>query len=177
MKRREPEKVVFLAYGFRNSAASRTGIARPGSVDIKLIRNAILSSISSFVDEAVVPKLTKKCLHALRVTLFRSADEIIVRNSHPLPQVPELGGNLIRILLRSFSCGFRRPLDLLPVLIRAGKKKCLCAQQSLPPRNGIAGNCRISVPNVRPRIHVVNRRRDVKLPAHKVSIYPVNPVP
>jgi hypothetical protein len=44
----------------------------------------------------------------------------------------------------------------------------------LPSRNRVAGKSGVSVPNVRVRIYVVDRRRDVELPAHGIflSFYP-----
>src|SRR5438270_13733109 len=103
------------------------------------------------------------------MTLFRSADEVVVRDAHPLPQIPELRRDLVGVLLRSCSRGLRRPLDLLPVLIGAGKEESVGAQKPLPPRYRIARDGRIRVPDVRARIHGVNRGRNVELSFHDVA--------
>src|SRR5271168_2919835 len=105
-------------------------------------------------------------LHPFRVTLFGRADVVIVRNSHPLPEFLELSRNLIRILLWSFSGSLRRALDFLAMLIGASQKKRFCAEHALAPRNRIARDGRISMADVRPRIHVINRCRNVELLAH-----------
>ena len=100
------------------------------------------------------------------MAVFRSANKVIVRDSHPFPQATKLCGYFIGILLRRFSGGLRGAFNLLPVLIGASQKKRLVAQKAVPPRDGIAGDGRVGVPDVRPRVHVINRRRDVELLAH-----------
>src|SRR5437899_1037418 len=71
----------------------------------------------------------------------------------------------------------RRPLDLLPVFVCAGEKKRIRAQHTLPPRNGVTGNRCVGMSYVRTSVHVVNRRRNVELPAHSVPSAQLTPVP
>src|SRR5580700_817280 len=176
LKRRQLEKVIFFRHRLGNAAASGAGIARLRAIDIKLVRDTVLARVSSLINKTTVAKTAEELLHSLRVPLFGGPDEIIVRDAHPLPQLAELRRNFVRILLRSLARSQRSPLNLLPVLISACEKKCFRAQQALPPRNRVARNRRISVPDVRTRVHVINRRRNIKLSAHKVLMpYPVNP--
>ena len=100
------------------------------------------------------------------MALFGGADEVVVRDSHPLPELAEFRRNLIGVLLRRFAGGLRRALDLLTVLVGAGQEERVSAQQSLAPRNRVAGDRGVSVANVRPRVDVVNRGRDVELSRH-----------
>src|SRR3954470_1137275 len=106
------------------------------------------------------------------MTLFRGADEVVIGDTHPLPQVTEFGRDFVGVLLRSFSRGLGRALYLLPVLISAGQKESVGAQKPLPARHRVAGDRRVSVPDMRPRIDVINRGRDVKLSAHEVFVVP-----
>ncbi len=99
------------------------------------------------------------------------ADEVVVGQSHPVPERAELGGDFIGELLRSLSRGLRGALDLLSVLVGAGEKVGVKAHQALAPGNGVAGNGGVGVPDVRTRVHVVDRGRDVKLLAHWVLVF------
>ena len=105
-------------------------------------------------------------LHALLVPVGGGADEVVVGQAHPVPERAELGGDFIGELLRSLSRGLRGALDLLSVLVGAGEKVSVEAHHALAPGNGVAGNGGVGVPDVRARVHVVDRRRDVKLFAH-----------
>src|SRR5256885_703537 len=101
------------------------------------------------------------------MALFGCADVVVVRNSHPLPELAKFARDLVRVLLRSLARSLRRPLDLLPVLVGARQKEGVGAKQPLPPRDRIASNGRVCMANMRSRIHVINRSRDVELPAHR----------
>src|SRR5580692_3066115 len=115
------------------------------------------------------------------MALFRRADEIVVGDPHPLPQGAEFARDFVCVLLWGFSSSFRRTLNLLSVLVGARQEKSVIAQQSMTACNRVAGDGRVRVADVRPRIDIVNRGRDVKLPGHNVvvefkgSTYPVNP--
>ena len=165
-KRRELEEVILFVNGFRDASASRAGITRLRAIDVEFVGDAILAGVSAFVDIAVVAQLAEQRLHALLVPIFGSADEVIVRNPHPLPQVPELGGDFIRVLLRSLAGSLRCALDFLTVLVGAGEEESFRAQHALPTSDRVAGDCCVGVADVRPRVDVVNRGRDVKLIRH-----------
>src|SRR5258708_10211665 len=166
LESRELEEIIFFMHGLCDSPASGARIAGLSPIDIKFVGNAILTRVRAFVDKSVVADRPEEFLHTLLVPLFRGADEIVVRNSHPLPQFAKLRGNLICILLRGLASGLRRPLDLLPMLVRARQKERLPAQHSLPPRNGVARNRRIGIPNISARVNVVKRTFAAKVPAH-----------
>src|SRR5258708_34716216 len=99
-------------HGLGDAPASRTRIAWLRAVDIEFVRDAILSRVGPFVDVPVVANAPKQFLHSLFVPLFRGANVVVVRDAHPLPQLTELGGNFIRVLLRRLSRGLRLPLNL-----------------------------------------------------------------
>ena len=56
------------------------------------------------------------------------------------------------------------------MLVGAGQEISLRPQQALATRNGVADDGRIRVPDVRPRIHVINRCRDVELLCHEIVV-------
>src|ERR1022692_2048131 len=78
---------------------------------------------------------------------------------------------LIRVLLRRFASSLRRTLNLLTMLVGAGEEERVGAQQALPPRNGVAGDRGVGMADVRPRVHIVNRGRDVELSGHADAIF------
>ena len=100
---------------------------------------------------------------------LRRADKIVVLDSQFVPQRPIFPGDPIHKFLGSDARCLRRALNLLPVLIGAGQEESVGAQKPLPARNRVAGNRRIRVPDVRARIHVVNRGRNVELSFHDVA--------
>src|SRR5262249_2007921 len=140
LKRRELEEIIFFANGLGNLSASRTRITRLRPIHIQLVRHAILPGESPLEDEPAVATQPEQMLNPLLVPLFSSADVVIIRNPHPLPQPAKLRRNFIGILLWSFPGSLRSALNLLPMLIGASKKKSLRPQHPLPPRNRVAGN-------------------------------------
>src|SRR5208283_5127674 len=110
-------------HGFGDAPASWAGIARLRAVHVQFVGDAVLPGIRAFVDVTVVANHAEEMLYAFLVPVFRGADEVVVRNPHPVPEFSELGRNFIRILLRSFACGLRGALDLLTMLVGAGQKK------------------------------------------------------
>ncbi len=153
-------------HGFGDTPAGWTGIAGLRAVDVEFVGHTVLAGVRALVDVAIVANAAEQFLCALYVAFFGRADEVVVRDAHPLPEVAELGRNLIGVLLRSFAGGLRGAFDLLAVLIGAREEERVGAQQPLPPRNRIAGDRGVGVADVRPGVHVVNRSRNVELSSH-----------
>src|SRR5258707_15897983 len=122
------EEIVFFVNGFSDPSASRAGIAGLRAIDVEFVRNAILPRVCALIDVAVVANAPEQLLHTLSVARFRSANEIVVRNPHPLPERTEFRRDLVGILLRRLARSFRRTLNLLPMLIGAGQKKRISTQ-------------------------------------------------
>src|SRR6267143_2223514 len=177
LKSRQLEEIILFLHGLGRPSAVRTGSARFCTIDIELVGDAILSGVSAFVDVTVVANAAKQFLHALLMPVFCGADEVVVGDTHALPQFTELRGNLVGILLWSFTSGLCRPLALLPVFVCAGEKELVRAQHALPPRNAVTRNRCIGMSYVRTSVHVINRRRNVELPAHSVPSAQLTPVP
>ena len=105
-------------------------------------------------------------LHTLFVSVGRGANEVVVGEPHAVPERAELGGDFVSELLRRFSRGLRGAFDFLSVLVGAGKEIGVKAQHALAPGNGVARDGGVGMSDVRTRVHVINRGRDVKLFAH-----------
>ena len=157
---RQLEEVVFFAHRLRHAPAIRARRPRR-PIHIQLVAHAVLSGIEAFVDVPPLAQRGKQMLHPALVSLLGRPDKVVVGQSQPVPQPAKLARNRRRKLHRRPPRLRRGPLDLLPMLVRAGQKPCLDAQCPLPPRNGVAHDRRVSVAQVRPRIHVINRRGQV----------------
>jgi hypothetical protein len=70
---------------FGRAAALWTGSARPDGVHVEFVINAVLAGIGSLVDVAVFTNLTPESLYSAFVALGRGADEIVIRETHPIP--------------------------------------------------------------------------------------------
>ena len=137
---------------------------------VKLIGNTILTGVGPLVDVSVIANLAPQRLHAALVALRCGADEIVVRQAHAIPEGTEFRGNFIGELLRRFARGLGCTLDLLTVFVGAGQEPGVIPQHPVPPRDRVADNRGVGVPNVRMRIDVVDRGRDVKLLAHSCAL-------
>src|SRR5215471_10934059 len=162
-KRRQFEIVVLFAHRFRGPSALRAGIARLGRIHIKLVIDAILPGIGTGVDEALRLHPAEEFLYAALVPGLSGADEIVVSDVHPIKETAKFSGNLINPFLWRYLGSGGRALNVDAMLIRPGQKKRVVAEHALAARDGVAHNTGISVPNVRARVHVKNRRCNIKL--------------
>ena len=104
----------------------------------------------------------EELLHAALVPRLGGADEVVVGEAQPVPQAAKLAGDGGGELLRRAPGQLGGALDLLPVLVGAGKEPGIDAQGALAPRNGVAHDGRVGVAQVRPRIHVVDGRGEIE---------------
>ena len=169
LERREFEVIVFFVDGFRGAAAIGAGSAGL-RIDVEFIGNAVLAGVSSLVDIAVIANLAPQRLHALLVARGGGADEIVVGQAHALPERTEFGGNFVGELLRGFARGLGCALDFLTVFIGAGQEPSVIPQHAVAARDRVADDGGVGVSNVRTRIDVVDRGRDVELLGHSNSV-------
>src|SRR3954452_3864327 len=106
------------------------------------------------------------------VAIRCSTDVAGVGNANPVTKRTELGGDFVGKFLRTLAGCFGGPLDLLPVLVCPGEKVSISAHHALASRNGVAGERRISVPDVGTCVDVVDRSRDVESLAHVLGRRP-----
>ena len=161
--RRQLEEIIFFAHRFGGTPALRTRRARPGIVHVQLVVHAILPGIAAFVDESFFLQAAEHPLHAAGVALFGGADKIVVGDAHGIPQRAILARDPRGELLRRNPRRRRRTLDLLSMLVGAGEKQRVLAQHAVVARHRVAGDGGVRMPNVRRRVDVKNRRRDVEL--------------
>src|SRR5258708_3674583 len=166
-KGRELKEVILLFDGLRRASAFRTWLAPP-HLHVNLVEQTIPARIAALVDVTVVPNPLPEFLKAALVPVGSGADVVVISDAHPLPQCAELRGYFVGELLRSFSCSFGGPLDFLSVLVGASQEESIHAHHALTARNCVACNRCVRMPNMRTRIDVINRGRDVKLFRHDV---------
>src|SRR5581483_7604499 len=97
---RRLEKVIFLLDAFRGASALRARRARPDCVHVKFVEYAVLACVMAFIDVAVVANLAEEFLPAALMPVRGGADEIIVGETHAVPQRAEFRGDFVRQLLR-----------------------------------------------------------------------------
>jgi hypothetical protein len=85
------------------------------------------------------------------------------------PLAAELGGDQIRELLGALARGLGGPFHFLAVFVGAGGQDGVVAQHALEAADGVGGDGGISVADVRRRIHVVDRGRQIKLRFHEIA--------
>ena len=160
---RQLEEIIFLVNRFGRPPALGTRRARADDIDVELVEHAILAAVRTFVDVAALLQSGEHGLHAAHVPGLGGADEVVVGDLHAVPQTAELARDLVDKLLRRAAGGGGRALDLLPVLVGAGEEPGVHAHHALAPGDGIAHHGGVRVPDVRPRIDVINRSGDVEL--------------
>src|SRR5437870_6475298 len=136
-ERRKLEEVVFLLHHFRRPPTLGAGRARPHGIYVQFVEYAILASVMSLVDIAVVADPPEERLYSLLVLIRGRANVIVVSQPDPVPKGAELGGNFVGELLRGLARGLRRPFDLLPMFIRASKEERIEAHHALAARNRV----------------------------------------
>ena len=94
------------------------------------------------------------------------ADVIIVGQAHSIPEGAEFRRDFIGELLRSLARSLGCALDLLPMFVGAGQEPRVVAQHAVAAGDRVAGKRGVSMADVRTRIDVVDRGRDVKVFVH-----------
>ena len=164
---RELEIVIFFVDGFGGASAIRARSAGADGVDVEFVGDAVLAGVSAFVDESVIANLAPERLHSLLVARGRGADEIVVGETHAIPERAKLGGDFIGELLRRFVGGLGGAFDFLSVLVGAGQEPGIIAQHAMTAGDGVASDGRVSMADVRMRVDVIDRGRDVELFGHE----------
>src|SRR5699024_10217658 len=82
------------------------------------------------------------------------------------PQGLKLAADAVHEFLRSLPGGFGGLDDLVAVLVRAGQKPRILAEQRMETAQAVRNDGRIGVPKMRAGVHVINRCRNVKRGGH-----------
>src|SRR5215467_13756273 len=164
---RELEVIVLFADSLSWPSTLRAGRSWAGSVNVKLVEDAVLAGVRSLVNEALFLQTFPQRLHATLVAWLGSAYEIVVGDAHPVKKPAEFGGDRVSELLRRLARGVGGTFDLLPMLVCTGEQKRVVAEHALTTGHGIAHQRGVRMPDVRTRVHVIDRRRNVKLQIHR----------
>src|SRR5213075_2239387 len=124
--------------------------------------HAVVTSLLIFIDLFFVPQPLQHFLYTFLVQRIGRCCPGVITHIEFVPQRDELFGDSRDKLLRRHSFFLGRLLNLLPVLIDAGKKKYVIAFQPAISRDDIGENFFIGMANVRRRIGVIDRSGDEK---------------
>ena len=122
LERRKLEVEILLGDGFGGASAIRAGIARLGFVDVQLIEDAILAGVVALVDVAAFDAAVEQILDNFGVLGIGGALETVDLQVERLPLLAEFVRDEIGELLRRFAGRRGGALDLLAVLVSAGRR-------------------------------------------------------
>jgi len=111
-------------------------------------------------------------LNDLLMAGLGGADEIVVGKVQFCGEGLPDGGQFVAIDARGFAFGQCGLLDLLPVLVQAGQEIGVRPQAAPRPGDNVGDDLLVSVAQVRPAVHVINRRCNVKPLAHLPPLWP-----
>ena len=100
---------------------------------------------------------------------LRRADEIVVADFEPFPQVVVSVDNAIGELDRLDAFLRRRALDLLPMLVGTSEEPNVVSHSATVARDHIGHDVFVHLPDVRVVVDVVDRCGDVELLRHEGS--------
>ena len=141
----------------------RAEVARLHEVGLRvehLAGAAVEAGVGALVEVAGVVQVLDERLHPALVLRIRGADEEVVGRLHRRRQPPELRGHAVAELLRRQPGRLGRPRHVAAVLVRAGQEEDVIAALAVVPGQDVGGHGRVRVPEVRVRVHVVDRCGD-----------------
>ncbi len=127
-----------------------------------LAGGAVFAGVFALVDIAAVVQLLEDMLYALDVIVVGGADIAVIADVHILPQLLKYRDDLIDILLGGDAAFLRLFLYLLTVFIGAGQEHHVIALHPLIPRDAVARDGGIGVPDMGVARGIIDRGGDVK---------------
>ena len=100
--------------------------------------------------------------HAPLVNGIGGADEAVVGDVQPLPEVLEAGRDLVAVLLLGDAALAGDALDVLAVLVGPREEECVPAPQAPGAGDHVGRNRGVGMPHVGNVVHVVDGRREVE---------------
>ncbi len=162
-ERREPEEPVALLDPFRLSVVLRAFPVDQISFRLEcLTADAVQACVDVLIDVSVVVQLLQESLDEALVLVIARPDEEVVRRIQPFRELTPGVHDLIGIVLRRQALFRRDPGDLRRVLVDAGQEERVGATLALVAGQDVRCDRRVRMPDVRGRVHVVDRRRDVE---------------
>jgi len=121
-------------------------------VDVLVDVAVVVDALDELADKALVPLVTR-------------ADEEVGAGIEPFRQLFPGDCDLVDVLVRVGSLLLCDPVDPRRVLVDSGQEERLGTALPVMPRQDVRRNRRVRVPDVRGRVHVVDRGRHVE--AHR----------
>jgi hypothetical protein len=163
LERRQPEEVVLLLDPLWLDAVLRTlAVDELGLRLERFATDAVEPRVGVLVDVAVVVDPLDEVLDEALVSLVGRADEEVVLGIDEPRQLSPGLGDLVDVRLRIETLILGHPVDLGGVLVRSGEEERLLAALLVMARQDIGRDRRVRVADVRGRVDVVDRRRDVE---------------
>src|SRR6185503_2897515 len=148
--------------------AEVAGLAQLLLVLVALAARAVPAGVGAAVD-GVLPvgrlrraQLLPQLQHAAPVDLVGRADEAVVADVVAGPELAELGGDLVAVLLLADPALAGDALDVLAVLVGAGQHERVVAGEPARARERVERDRRVGVAHVGHVVDVVDRRRRVE---------------
>src|SRR5882757_7780612 len=162
LKRGQLEIVIFFGDGFRGAAAIGTVVARFRFGHERVVVDAVLPGVNSFVDVTVFSAKFEKPLHGPHVLDIRGANKFISGNSKLVPKRFPRDGHP-RHVFRLWNARFLRgAFDVHAVLVRTRGHHDFVAAHALVTANRISNDRRIRVADVWQAVRVVDRRGQIE---------------
>ena len=127
-----------------------------------LARSAVHSLVRALVNIALLIEFSENFAYGLFVIVVRSADKLVVRNAHKVPNALDFGGYFVDELLARHALFGGFLLDLKPVFVRARHKEHVVTLHALEPRNSVRKNALVSIADVRLARSISNCRSNIK---------------
>ena len=147
----------------------RTMAVRAAAIFIQLMLSpvaftwsAVKAGVGTFVDISLGVNAAENLLNHLLMTLFCGADKIIVGDIQQLPQILEAGYDRIYIFNRGNALFLSLLLNLLAVLIAAGKEENILPCQTVEAGHRVGNGGTVGVANVKLGTRVINWGSDIE---------------
>ena len=128
----------------------------------RLAADAIQPGVHVLVDVPVVVQRLQESLHEPLVLLVARADEEVVRRIEAFRELTPDDRDLVGVLLRGQALLRRDARDLRGVLVDPGQEERFDATLTLVAGEDVRRDRRVRMPDVRGRVHVVDRCGDVE---------------
>ena len=106
---------------------------------------AVPAFVVTFVNVALLVQFLEDLLYGLFVVGIGGTDELVIAGVHQIPNVFDLAGYFVNVLLGSYTVFLSVQLDLLAVFVGTGHEEYIVALQTTIAGNGIGQNYLIGV--------------------------------
>jgi hypothetical protein len=159
----ETEEVVLLLHVFRRDPVLRAEAVDELVLGVEgLAARAVEAGVQTLENVAAVIDPLEEVLDQSLVPLVRRPHEEVVRRVHAHRHLLERRRVTVDELLEVETCLLRDPGDVGAVLVRPGQEERFLATLAAMAHEDVGRDRRIRVPDVRRRIDVIDRRRDVE---------------